>query len=450
MFALDFGASKFCISVWRNNNVEIIPNNYESITTSTLHFNDFHEEEHKKILKEGIDTKLLYNEELNEEGEIRFINEISEMKTSIKTWRKFHKHLFIGDSLRNGIYSYKRFIEKNFSELINNEEEWKLNPFPLLQSNEDEIFIQLSLNGISNSYTGEIRNFSIYELFSIILKKSKKIAEKFCGFPMQKILISVPDYYTEKSRMVLYKSAYLANLKAILVNNSKAALAQLIRLNENSLPDRIFIYEMGSTSTIASIYRKIANRIELIAVYGDNIGGEDFTNNLMIYLISEFQINHNVDIRNSSLAIRKLRNACEKAKKDLSLQSNVIIEIDCLYNAIDFRMTITRDLFEILNEKLYQRGSEIMMLTTHLANINPFDIRDVFLTGGATRMPKIKEFARNYFQREPSTQLNANESIAYGLAALSSQYNDKSFDDLSPLYSFLKSYFAEKIQIIDN
>ncbi|CAN1343961.1 Heat shock 70 kDa protein [Linum perenne] len=293
---------------------------------------------------------------------------------------------------------------------------------------------------------GEDKQFAPEEISSMVLIKMREIAEAFLGQSIKNAVVTVPAYFNDSQRQATKDAGSIAGLNVLRIINEPTAAAIAYGLDKKgsrSGEKNVLIFDLGGGTFDVSLLTIEEGIFEVKATAGDtHLGGEDFDNRLVNHFVSEFKRKNKKDISSNARALRRLRTACERAKRTLSSTSQTTIEIDSLYEGIDFYSSITRARFEELNMDLFRRCMEPVEKCLRDAKIDKGAIDDVVLVGGSTRIPKVQQLLQDFFNgKELCKSINPDEAVAYGAAVqaaiLSGEGNEKVQDllllDVTPL-----------------
>ena len=311
----------------------------------------------------------------------------------------------------NTICDAKRFIGRNFDDKTV-QDDIKLLQFKVISSDDNKPLIQINKNN-------EIKNFYPEEVSAMILSKMKEIAENYLGHPIKKAVITVPAYFNDSQRLATKDTGKIAGLEVLRIINEPTAAAIAYGLNiKQSGEQNILIFDLGGGTFDVSLLSIDDGIFEVKATAGDtHLGGEDFDNILLKYFINDFNKKHKLDISDKPKSLRRLKTACEKAKRTLSSTTNAKIELDSIYNGIDYNTKISRAKFEILCDSLFNKCLIPVQKVLSDANISKIDINEVVLVGGSTRIPKVQSLLINYFDgKKLCKSINPDEAVAYGAA----------------------------------
>ena len=269
-------------------------------------------------------------------------------------------------------------------------------------------------------FLDERKEFSPEQISSMILLELKQRAEKYLGNPVKYAVITVPAYFNDLQRKATKEAAKIAKLNVLSIINEPTAAAIAYGFENVSNDKRnILIFHLGGGTFDVSILEIEKMNFEVIATGGDiHLGGEDFDNRLVQHFLNEMKLKHNqYDLCKNKRALAKLRQACEGAKKTLALQTVAKIEVDSLTSGFDFKSTISRARFEELNADLFRSTLVTMEKVLSDSNLIKDQIDEIVLVGGSTRIPKIQQIVKNFFNgKEPVKSMNPEEEIAIGAA----------------------------------
>ncbi|XP_057754834.1 heat shock cognate 70 kDa protein-like isoform X2 [Arachis stenosperma] len=313
----------------------------------------------------------------------------------------------------NTIFDAKRLIGRKFKDPTI-ENDLKLWPFKVVSGADDKPMIMVT-------YKRKEKCLAAEEISSIILTKMKEIAEAYLESSVNNAVITVPAYFNDSQRKATKDAGIIAGLNVIRIINepTAAALAYGLQKRANCSKKRnIFVFDLGGGTFDVSVVTIEGDNLEVKATAGDtHLGGEDFDNRMVSHSVQEFQRKNKVDITGNPKSLRRLRNQCEKAKRTLSHTNETIIEIDALFQGIDFRLSMTRVKFEELNKDLFEKCMEIAQKCLDDAKMAKSDVHDVVLVGGSSRIPKVQSLLQNFFEgKDLCNSINPDEAVAYGAA----------------------------------
>ncbi len=336
---------------------------------------------------------------------------------------------------QNTIYAVKRLIGRKFAEKAV-QKDIKLMPYKIIQADNSDAWIEVREKKLAPP-----------QISAETLRKMKKTAEDYLGEEVTEAVITVPAYFNDSQRQATKDAGKIAGLEVKRIINEPTAAALAFGLDKESSKDRkIVVYDLGGGTFDVSII-EIANvdgekQFEVLSTNGDTfLGGEDFDQRIIDYVIGEFKKEQGVDLSKDVLALQRLKDVAEKAKIELS--SSQQTEINLPYITADasgpkhLAMRITRAKFESLVDELVQQTVEPCRIALKDAGIKTSDIDDVILVGGMTRMPKVQDTVKAFFGKEPRKDVNADEAVAVGAAVqasvLAGDRKDVLLLDVTPL-----------------
>ncbi|GAT94118.1 heat shock protein70 hsp70a2 putative [Entamoeba histolytica] len=367
---IDLGTTYSCVGIWQNDRVEIIANDQGNRTTpSYVAFTD---------------TERLIGDAAKNQ---------------------------IGMNVKNTVFDAKRMIGRRFSDptIQNDMKHWS---FEVVDDGHDKPLIEVE-------YKGEVKRFTPEEISSMVLSKMKETAETFVGKEIKNAVITCPAYFNDSQRQATKDAGTIAGMNVMRIINEPTAAAIAYGLDKKSSGEKkVLIFDLGGGTFDVSVLAIEEGVFEVKATNGDtHLGGEDFDNRLVKYFIGEFERKYKKDISGNARAVRRLRTACERAKRTLSSASVANIEVDQLYEGIDFYTSITRARFEEINIDLFKSTIGPVSRVLEDAKIDKSSIDEVVLIGGSTRIPKVVEILKEFFNgKEPNKSINPDEAVAYGAA----------------------------------
>jgi endoplasmic reticulum chaperone BiP len=311
----------------------------------------------------------------------------------------------------NTIFDVKRLIGRRFNEPTVQRDK-KLLPFEIV-SKDDKPHVSVTANK-------ETKVFSPEEISAMILQKMKKTAEDFLGKPVSRAVITVPAYFSDAQRSATKDAGLIAGLDVMRIINEPTAAALAYGLDKKG-EKNILVFDLGGGTFDVTLLTIDNGVFEVLATNGDtHLGGEDFDQRLIEYFINLWKRKNSGDegdLANDKRALGKLRRECEKAKRELSTKSQVRVEIEALHGGKDLSETLTRARFEQLNEDLFKKTLKPVQKVLKDSGLSKGEVHEVVLVGGSTRIPKVQELVREFFDdKEPHTDINPDEAIAYGAA----------------------------------
>jgi L1 cell adhesion molecule like protein len=268
-------------------------------------------------------------------------------------------------------------------------------------------------------YKNEKKMFYPEEISSMVLVKMKEIAEAYLGKAVSDSVITVPAYFNDSQRQATKDAGTISGMNVLRIINEPTAAAIAYGLDKKVGTERnVLIFDLGGGTFDVSILTIEDGIFEVKSTSGDtHLGGEDFDNRMVNHFVQEFKRKHKKDISDNKRALRRLRTACERAKRTLSSSTQASIEIDSLFEGVDFYTSITRARFEELNADLFRSTLEPVEKALRDAKMDKPAIHDIVLVGGSTRIPKVQKLLQDFFNgRELNKSINPDEAVAYGAA----------------------------------
>ena len=385
---IDLGTTYSCVGIWQNDRVEIIANDQGNRTTpSYVAFND----------KE------------------RLIGDSAKNQASMNP--------------TNTVFDAKRLIGLKVSDasVRSDMKHW---PFKIVPDPNDKPLIQVK-------YLDETKEFTPEEISSMILVKMKEIAEAYLGKDVKNAVVTVPAYFNDSQRQATKDAGLIAGLNILRIINEPTAAAIAYGLDKKCEDEKnVLIFDLGGGTFDVSLLTIEDGIFEVKATAGNtHLGGEDFDNRMVSHFATEFKRKNKKDIQGNERSLRRLRTACERAKRTLSSSTQAHIEIDSLFEGIDFNSTITRARFEEMNMDYFKKCMEPVEKVLRDSKISKSQIQEVVLVGGSTRIPKIQSMLSEFFGgKELCKSINPDEAVAYGAtvqgAILSGNNKSEKLQDL--------------------
>jgi heat shock protein 5 len=277
----------------------------------------------------------------------------------------------------------------------------------------------------------------------MILTKMKQVAENFLGRTVKNAVITVPAYFNDSQRQSTKDAGTIAGLNVLRIINEPTAAAISYGLDKKDKERNILVFDLGGGTFDVSLLTIDSGVFEVVSTNGDtHLGGEDFDSRILDYLLKRIKKAHGKDISKNKTAIQKLKSEIEKAKRHLSSSLQATIEIDELDEGFDYKDTISRAKFEELNMDLFKKCMDPVSKVMEDSGFKKAEISEVVLVGGSTRIPKVQQLIKDYFNgKEPNKGINPDEAVAYGAAVqggiLGGEYSDQTKDliliDVTPL-----------------
>merc|ERR1711881_120579 len=309
----------------------------------------------------------------------------------------------------NTVFDAKRLIGRKFDDPLV-QADIKLWPFKVINES--------SRPKIQISFKGETKNFFAEEISSMVLTKMKETAEAYMGKKVDNAVVTVPAYFNDSQRQATKDAGTIAGLNVLRIINEPTAAAIAYGLDKKVGVERcVLIFDLGGGTFDVSILAIEDGIFEVKSTAGDtHLGGEDFDQVMVKYFKDEFRRKNKKDISGDKRALRRLRTACERAKRTLSASTQASIEIDSLFEGIDFYTSITRAKFEDLNSELFRKTVAPVKAAMKDAGLSKEEVHEVVLVGGSTRIPKIQSMLADHLSKTLNKSINPDEAVAYGAA----------------------------------
>jgi len=313
----------------------------------------------------------------------------------------------------NTVFDAKRLIGRRFTDKTV-QADMKLWPFKVIQTAGDKPAIKVV-------FKGEEKTFYPEEISSMVLTKMKETAEAYLGETVKNAVVTVPAYFNDSQRQATKDAGTIAGLNVLRIINepTAAAIAYGLGDKDNMKGERnVLIFDLGGGTFDVSLLTLEDGVFEVKATAGDtHLGGEDFDQTMVQHFVEEFKRKYKKDMSSNPRALRRLRTACERAKRALSSSAQATVEIDSLFEGIDFNSTITRARFEDLCAHYFRSCLEPVEKVLKDAKLSKDQIHEVVLVGGSTRIPKVQQLVKDFFNgKEPCKSINPDEAVAYGAA----------------------------------
>merc|ERR1711959_784877 len=368
VIGIDLGTTYSCVGVYKNGRVEIIPNDQGNrITPSYVAF----------------------------DGEERFIGDAAKNQAAINP--------------TNTVFDVKRLIGRKFTD-DTVQKDMKLMPFDI-KSKGSKPYIEVDVKGSRKQYSPE-------EISAMILGKMKEIAESFLGRKIANAVVTVPAYFNDAQRQATKDAGTISSLNVLRIINEPTAAAIAYGLDKKGGEKNILVFDLGGGTFDVTVLTIDNGVFEVVATNGDtHLGGEDFDQRVMEYMMKIFKRKHKKDMSGDQRAIQKLRREVERAKRALSSSSSARVEIEALFDGVDFTETLTRARFEELNMDLFKKTLGPVKKVMEDSSFKKTQIDEVVMVGGSTRIPKVQTLIKDFFNgKEPNKGINPDEAVAYGAA----------------------------------
>lgn len=330
------------------------------------------------------------------------------------------------------VYSVKRFMGRRHSEVASEE---KMVPYKVVGGAEEYVKIQIG----DEEYTPQ-------EISAKTLRKLKEAAESFLGHKVNKAVITVPAYFNDAQRQATKDAGQIAGLEVARIINEPTAAAMAYGLDKAQKEQKIVVFDLGGGTFDVSVLELNDDDgmkvFEVISTSGDtHLGGDDFDDVLINYVADEFKKSNGVDLRDDTMALQRLQEACEKCKKELSTMPQTDINLPFITADASgpkhLQLTITRSTFEELIDPLVERCRTPVEQALKDAKLSPSDIDEIVLVGGSTRVPKVFDMVKKIFGKDPHKGVNPDEVVAVGAAiqgsVLTGDRKDVLLLDVTPL-----------------
>jgi len=333
------------------------------------------------------------------------------------SWVSFtDEERLVGDSAKNAfhtnpentVFDAKRLIGRKFEEpdVKRDMKHW---PFKIVDNGGKP--------SISVQHKNTRRDFTPEEISAMVLVKMKETAEAYLGKKVTHAVVTVPAYFNDAQRQATKDAGVIAGLQVLRIINEPTAAAIAYGLDKKGGETQIIVYDLGGGTFDVSLLSIDDGVFEVLATAGDtHLGGEDFDNRVIDYLIKQYKKKTGTDVTKNLRAMGKLKREVEKAKRTLSSQQSTRIEIESFEDGNDFSETLTRAKFEELNMDLFRKTMKPVEQVLKDAGLKKDDIDEIVLVGGSTRIPKVQQLLKEYFGKEPSKGINPDEAVAYGAA----------------------------------
>ncbi len=306
------------------------------------------------------------------------------------------------------IYSIKRFMGRRHDEVRTEE---KMVPYQVVGGASE--FVKVHVEATKKDYTPP-------EISALVLRKLKEAAESYLGHKVRKAVITVPAYFNDSQRQATKDAGQIAGLEVARIINEPTAAALAYGLDKKK-NERIAVFDLGGGTFDISILDVAEGVFEVLSTNGDtHLGGDDWDEALIHYIANEFKKEQGIDLRKDQMALQRLKEAAEKAKKDLSFQAQADINLPFITADASgprhLAMTVSRSQFEKLTDSLFERCRGPVLKALDDAKLKPSEIDEVVLVGGSTRMPRVQQIVKDIFGKDPHKGVNPDEVVAVGAA----------------------------------
>jgi len=384
---IDLGTTYSCVGIFRDDRIEIIANDQGNRTTpSFVAFTDT-----ERLIGDAAKNQVAMNP-------------------------------------ANTVFDAKRLIGRKFAD-AEVQADMKHFPFKVIDKGGKPV--------IEVEFKGENKQFTPEEISSMVLTKMRETAEAYLGGTVNNAVVTVPAYFNDSQRQATKDAGLIAGLNVLRIINEPTAAAIAYGLDKKAEGERnVLIFDLGGGTFDVSLLTIEEGIFEVKSTAGDtHLGGEDFDNRLVNHFVNEFKRKHKKDLSTNARALRRLRTACERAKRTLSSSAQTSIEIDSLFEGVDFYTSITRARFEELCQDLFRSTLQPVDRVLADAKIDKSKVNEIVLVGGSTRIPRIQKLITDYFNgKEPNKSINPDEAVAYGAAVqaaiLSGDTSSKSTNEI--------------------
>jgi len=366
---IDLGTTYSCVGVYKDGGVEIIPNDQGNrITPSYVAW--------------------------DEHGE-RLIGDAAKNQATVNP--------------TNTVFDVKRMIGRKFKDKTV-QADMKLWPYDVV-SKGDRPYVQVDVKG-------EKKQFAPEEISAMVLNKMKQIAEAYLGKDIENAVVTVPAYFNDAQRQATKDAGKISGMVVRRIINEPTAAAIAYGLDKKDGEKNILVFDLGGGTFDVTALTIDNGVFEVLATNGDtHLGGEDFDQRVMQYFIKVFKKKHKKNMSGDKRAVQKLRREVERVKRTLSTQHQARVEVEALFDGVDFSESLTRARFEELNMDLFKKTLTPVSKVMSDAGLKKSELDEIVLVGGSTRIPKVQSLLKDYFNgKEPNRGINPDEAVAYGAA----------------------------------
>jgi heat shock protein 1/8 len=370
VIGIDLGTTYSCVGVWKNGQVDIIANTQGNRTTPS--FVAFTETE-------------------------RLVGDAAKNQAAANA--------------KNTIFDIKRLIGRKFND-PSVQADMKHFPFKVVRKDDDKPYVQVE-------FKGETKTFSPEEISAMILGHLKETAEEYLGCKVKDAVITVPAYFNDSQRQATKDAGTIAGLNVMRIINEPTSACMCYGMGtKESKEQQVLIFDLGGGTFDVSLVNVEDKIFTVLATAGDtHLGGEDFDNRIVDWCVEEFKKKTKLNIRDNARAIRRLRTACERAKRALSSGTTAVIDVESLYEGTDCSIQLSRAKFEDFCDDYFKKTIEPVEKVLRDAKKSKADINEVVLVGGSTRIPRVQKLLQDFFNgKELSKSVNPDEAVAYGAA----------------------------------